>query len=333
MKKILPLAVDVAAASPITTQIKEQIKWLIALGELKAGDQLPTVQELAGHLRVNRNTIALAFHKLRQEGYLSGRQGQGTFVADSDPVREAVRKAGLARLVEDALAKATGMGFTPQEFAAAVAAGAHMHTALSRRRKALFVECNWPEVEFYTHTLIEELGIHIEGMHLDDVRADAEAFRRRTREVDLVITTFYHAEEVHKLLPRGVEMVSLGAGPEVQFLRSLGQLPRGTKVAICCLDNDKATRVRTMVTNIGVQHLDMMAIGVDEKDRLKRALDDADVVYVSNAAYPEARKIVHTPGRLRTYRFHLDRAGVEMLKARLAEWDDHLSRRRKSHAR
>lgn len=318
MKRALPVTVDAAEPSPITEQLSEQIYWLIALGELKPADQLPTVQELADGLRINRNTVASAYARLRDEGYLVARQGVGTFVAHGDAARRAVQRAELGRIVDAALGQATAMGFAPAEFAEAAAARARIHAALRARRTALFVECNWPEIEHHSRTLAEEIGVSIDGVHLDDVRQDPIGFRRRARSVDLVVTTFFHVEEVRAAVGRSAEVVSVGAGLEIQFLRSLAQLARGTRVAICCLDRDRASRIRTLVVNAGVQHLDMLAVGVDEEQRLRRALDETDVVFVSLAARPQAERIVGA-ARLRTYQLGLDRAGIEMLKVRLAE--------------
>ena len=67
---------------PLYQQIVEQVRSLIALGALKAGDRLPTVRELAVQARVNRNTSARAVQQLEHEGVVRTRVGQGTFVAD-----------------------------------------------------------------------------------------------------------------------------------------------------------------------------------------------------------------------------------------------------------
>ena len=314
-----PVAVNPAASAPLNTQLKEQIKWLIALGDLAPGDRLPTVNELAGRLRINRNTVAQVYGELGQEGYLAARQRLGTFVAESETVRRAVQNASLGRLIDDALKQAINWGFTPEQFAEAAAARSHIQAALNCRRTALFVECNWVEIEDYGRTVHTETGIAVTGFHLDDVRKDPAGFRSRAQEVDLVITTLFHLEEVQAVLGQDADVIGLGAGPEMRFLRSLAQLPRGTTVAICCLDRDKATSVRAVVAKAGVQHLDMLAIGINEQEKLQQALAKNDFVYVSKLAYPEACRIVD-PARVRIYQLSLDRAGIEMLKARLADW-------------
>jgi DNA-binding GntR family transcriptional regulator len=146
------------------------------------------VQELADHLRVHRNTVAAAYAALQEEGYLVSRRGAGTFVADSETTRAAVHRAALRDVVDQALARAVEMGFTPAEFAEAAAARARMHEAQQGQRRLLFVECNVPEIEQHSRTLTRELGVAVEGVHLDDVRRDPAAFRRRTAAAEASVS-------------------------------------------------------------------------------------------------------------------------------------------------
>jgi GntR family transcriptional regulator len=76
------LSLDSHSGTPIYLQIKEQMRLAVATGAVRPGEQLPTVRELAGQLRINPNTIARVYRELQAEGLLVSRQGSGTFVAD-----------------------------------------------------------------------------------------------------------------------------------------------------------------------------------------------------------------------------------------------------------
>ena len=54
----------------------------IAGGALRAGDQLPTVRQLAVDLEVNPNTVVRAYRELEYGGLLETHQGTGTFISD-----------------------------------------------------------------------------------------------------------------------------------------------------------------------------------------------------------------------------------------------------------
>jgi len=73
--------IDKHSGIPAYLQIVNQIKSEILLGNLKAGQQLPTVRELETIFDVNINTILKALDRLKIEGYLVAEQGVGYFVA------------------------------------------------------------------------------------------------------------------------------------------------------------------------------------------------------------------------------------------------------------
>lgn len=102
---------------PIYRQIQDQIRFGIASGLLKPGEQLPTVRALAVELSVNPNTVIKAYGELEREGVLTTEQGTGTFVATPPPalLPEAQRQAKLESLCLEFLANTGKYGFTHRE--------------------------------------------------------------------------------------------------------------------------------------------------------------------------------------------------------------------------
>ena len=81
----LPVTADRAAAEPLSGQISGQLRVAIASGRLRAGERLPASRALAASLGVSRTVITAAYAQLYAEGWLDGRHGSGTFVADGVP--------------------------------------------------------------------------------------------------------------------------------------------------------------------------------------------------------------------------------------------------------
>ena len=81
----LPVTADRAAAEPLSGQISGQLRAAIASGRLRAGERLPASRSLAASLGVSRTVITAAYAQLYAEGWLDGRHGSGTFVADGVP--------------------------------------------------------------------------------------------------------------------------------------------------------------------------------------------------------------------------------------------------------
>lgn len=70
--------------TPIYEQIKEQIKSKIVSNELKAGDLLPSIRNLAKDLRISVITTKNAYDELEREGYVETIQGKGTYIASKN---------------------------------------------------------------------------------------------------------------------------------------------------------------------------------------------------------------------------------------------------------
>jgi len=68
---------------PIYLQIVNQVKYMVASGRLRSGEQLPPVRRLAEDLLINPNTVARAYRELEAAKVLSTRQGAGVYVADT----------------------------------------------------------------------------------------------------------------------------------------------------------------------------------------------------------------------------------------------------------
>ena len=111
------IEIDFRDHIPIYIQLMDQIKQLIATGELAPGDQLPTVRQLAADLRVNFNTIARTYRMLDEEGIISTQHGRGTFILDPLPEEDAkeLRRKGLRRLTREYLTSANRLGYNPEE--------------------------------------------------------------------------------------------------------------------------------------------------------------------------------------------------------------------------
>jgi len=102
---------------PIYIQLEDQIRSMIAAGQLQPGDQLPTIRELAANLRVNYNTIARVYLDLDRDGIISTQRGRGTFVAgvpDEEQIAQQ-RQEKLQAIVRSALDEARALGYAPGE--------------------------------------------------------------------------------------------------------------------------------------------------------------------------------------------------------------------------
>ena len=114
--KRFALQLDMHSGVPVYRQIIDQVLGGIAAGTLRAGDQLPTVRQLAVDLAINPNTVIRAYRELEIREVLTTHQGTGTFVTDRKPEKDdAERQRRLAQIAGEAVARAGAEGFTLQE--------------------------------------------------------------------------------------------------------------------------------------------------------------------------------------------------------------------------
>lgn len=93
----LTMSVDPKDATPIWKQIEERIRRLVASRGLQPGSPIPSVRDLARELRINPATVVRAYQRLTEDGVLTVRRGEGTFVADAPPAMARAERARLLR--------------------------------------------------------------------------------------------------------------------------------------------------------------------------------------------------------------------------------------------
>lgn len=81
MPSALHLQLDPRSGVPAYRQLMDQVKYYIAGGTLRPGDQLPSIRELASALTVNPTTVVRVYSELAREGVLELRHGKGAYVA------------------------------------------------------------------------------------------------------------------------------------------------------------------------------------------------------------------------------------------------------------
>ncbi len=74
------ITIDPTDNRPMYQQVVDEIKSLIAQGELPEGSSLPPVRQVAADLGVNLNTVAFAYRRLQHEGLIKVRHGSGAVV-------------------------------------------------------------------------------------------------------------------------------------------------------------------------------------------------------------------------------------------------------------
>ena len=112
----MDITINLTDGVPIYRQIVNQVKYLVASGLLRPGEELPPIRTLALQLKVTPNTIVKAYGELEVSGVIHKRRGSGTFVSDVKPqlaLRE--RRRVIEQRIDALLAEAHQLNFTADE--------------------------------------------------------------------------------------------------------------------------------------------------------------------------------------------------------------------------
>ena len=222
--------------TPLYLQLANQLKYLIATDAPASARRLPSARHLADHLSINRNTVLGAYALLRRDGYVTANRGAGTVVLAApgtrDPYRDAVLRPEVLSLVEELVARAATAGIPVEQLAALVVSRGNA-TDERPPLRVCFVECNEQSISHFAGPIEREFGVQVDSVLLDQV--GSAAARGDLRDIDCVVTTFYHFSTARKALHQaGVqhELFAIGVRPHVSILEELERLPRGTIVGV-----------------------------------------------------------------------------------------------------
>src|SRR5215469_5290917 len=114
---ISTLYVDDDSALPVYEQLREQVKAALGRGELRRGEQLPSVRDVAASLGINPNTVNRAYSELERDGIVATKRGRGTFVT---PKRAGEEVGRLLQIAERFVAHARSLGYEGTQIVSAV---------------------------------------------------------------------------------------------------------------------------------------------------------------------------------------------------------------------
>jgi DNA-binding transcriptional regulator YhcF (GntR family) len=303
------LVLDRRAPTTLPDQLKAQIRHLILAGRLPAGTRLPPVRTLAGFLRVNRNTVARAYAELEAEGVVDGRPGRGTQIVWTPPAAGDSR--ALGGQIDRLLAAASRLRIGPDDLIAMIAVRSGRRRGWQRPRLG-FVECNPVDLAYFGRLVSAAVDVPVAPILLADLAASPA-------EVDLLVTTFFHAEDVRRRAG-GLEVVGLMALPDFQTLDLVSRLPRTSRVALVCATAEGVRSKARSLEAVGLRRPRLQTATLEDPEALRQALAEAEVVLAAPRVLDRMRDAVPAGARVIPFASVLSDGAVALLHERIAAW-------------
>lgn len=306
---------------PVYLQLKEAIKKMIRSGAWDAGKKIPTERELAESLNLSRNTVSTAYKELEAEGILISTQGRGTFVTDSDAViRRESRKERLLKIVDIAMEEAAELGFTIDEFVTITHHRGMEKKDMLSRVKVAFVECNREQLLDFSSELHLDSGVAILPVLLEDFRACPAEVNALLADVELVLTTFFHLEEVRGLIDdKRKDLIGIALNPQLETIVKIARLPQDGVLGVICASDTFVAKIKNSLRQAGIDHLQFKSSITKDVRELADLVATADAVVVS----PHRKKDVTALGgknkEVIEFRYLPDMGSINIVKTALLE--------------
>lgn len=331
---MVELFIDKKNKVPLYLQIKDQIKYYVSTGALRAQQRLPPVKTLAKNLSVNFQTIRKAYHELEIEGLVKIKHGDGTFITldGSSAVRQTSRTNGsdaqetadlptefahaTRELIEKYLAKKINLN-EARKIVEKVFAEAE------RRALApivVFAECNQFQIKEISSLLERELALEVLPTLISELPQKIQPLVEKNQKINIV-TTGFHVNEVRSAvggLPVRVDVLITNLNPLTR--RELERVGERAKYSFICRDRESAVLYKDLLkAELGFRQMDLTACTLSETEKVRQILNSSDVVLVSPPVYEEVRRIAPPEKAVYNVFERVDPMSLKVIKDRILE--------------
>lgn len=213
---------------PIYQQLVDMTRAAVKKGDLVAGQQLPTVQELSRELGVAKGTIKRAYDELEHEGLIEKVQGRGTFVC-YQPANLGSRKEQAMAAIDQLLHHLEDMGLSTQEINIFITLKLRERAEEEAYIKVAVIECNPENLSQMSEQLSHIGQVELHSFLLESIQ---QYPYKLGEDFDLIVVTANHVEYMESILPARRRLAQVALRPSASCLSHIIKLRKGKKVGI-----------------------------------------------------------------------------------------------------
>lgn len=267
------------AGIPLRDQIVAQVEMRILAGELRHGDRLPSVRELAARLRIHPRTVHAAYRQLQRNENLTLQPGSGAYVRRG---QEGARGGSeeLEKTIDALLREAMGSGLSLHQIRCA----ARRWLDAVPPQRAVVVDICPRSAEIMAAELRAQ-GLVCEAHSLEDLLARGEPLHQA-----LVVCLPFHATRLQELLP-AAQVTSVGLEIASEHARAVAALPARGRVLVVSHSPRVAPYARAVVRSLRGDELDVACHLAAERDDWAPLARRADLVLADVLAAPAVQAV------------------------------------------
>jgi DNA-binding transcriptional regulator YhcF (GntR family) len=318
---VVDFHLDRKLSIPLSEQIRGQIKYAIAYGQLNAGDPLPSVRDLAQQLKVAPMTISRVYNELAAESLVFTRPRSGTFVAEMARVNVSNNPStqNLRQIISTAIRQARLMGHTHQEIKDTFEALISELEEPLLSPNVILVGNFQRTTENYARAveeILHDLDIRVLPVIIKDLKSDFSSYQDVIQKARLTITVATRFNEVRALLePKYSRVVAVAFSISKEIRKTLAELPTETRLGVLTTYPEFLQTMLEGVHSFAILKDPPLCAILGQTEQIKEMFSQIDVLlYASGSeavleylpADVSAIEFLHTPvpeslNRLRSY--------------------------------
>jgi DNA-binding transcriptional regulator YhcF (GntR family) len=283
--------------------VEEALKERLLRGAYPRGGALPSVRTLAAELGTSPSTVGRAVQELARQGWVTATSRRGAVV------RRDLPDGGTgARDAEDAIRRLAVrwrlVGGDRSEFQELVARVAD--EVFQPAPRTVFLECNPVDLRRGHDQVRRETSVDVEPLLLEHAASRSSELK----DVNVVLTPYFHLAEARELAPDGAQVVPLNFVASDEAMRALVELEADNLVGVLAVDARSRRRLEAIVQ----QYSPAAVLGalLDDPEAAAGLVEAADLVLVTNAA--------RLPGHLAARARRVVRVGWTLEPGGLGGW-------------
>lgn len=243
---------------PVGAQLRGQIEYSVAVGDLKPGQRLPTVRELADSLGVSPVTVSNVYRCLQAKGIVTSTVGRGTFVnaiTGLEPGRGGAQ-AEVQRAIDQLIRVGQAHGLTTADLVERLQAT--LAVAAERSVRALLVGIFPTATQAYAESIEPLLGpgSKVDATTFDEIEKQASDFD--PTGYDVLLTIVYLVPQLERLAAGRVPVKAVKFIPSEQTRLMLSQLRPTDRVAVVATYAEYLTALKSTVMSYA-PHVEVVA--------------------------------------------------------------------------
>jgi len=272
---------------PAFLQLKSQVEYLIATGQLQAGAKLPSIREVARTLGLGTATVVHAYRELETAGMVVPAEGVGYFVVGGEegaPQYHARLRLRVAQLLEEAVAN----GVAPEQVLKIVVAQvAEARLTLSHPDVVLIGKRagRLSELAMHLRHGLADLSVEVTSVAIEDIANDLDGWLPRLNKARLVACLLFDVGEARQMLAaHGVPVVPMLGTLRDDVRDRIINLPPDARVGVVAIKLDFVDGMVNAINSLnpGLQIVGLS--GAEDVRRLGEVLRNCDCVIYGSLA-------------------------------------------------